>query len=116
ARDTPRVRGRPGGRGKPVPAWNRIRRQGQERACLLEGIAQPVETAAERNEVQKVAMLAGGGGSPLSGCTLAMLRAAQADKQAATLSVGDIADQPVATLPVAIGEIVAAHRLGIARE
>jgi hypothetical protein len=52
-----------------MPAWNRIRRQGQERACLLEGIAQPVETAAERNEVQKVTMLAGGGVGLMFNCT-----------------------------------------------
>ena len=41
--------------------WNRARRHGKERTCLLKGVAQPVETAAQRNEVQKVAMLPGGG-------------------------------------------------------
>ena len=38
------------------------------------------------------------------------------DKQAAARRVGDIADQPIAAFAMAVGEIVAAHRLGIARE
>src|SRR5712671_7927266 len=61
-------------------------------------------------------MLAGGGVGPFAGSALAMVRSAQADEQAATPGVGDIADQPVAALAMTVGEIVAAHRLGIARE
>ena len=114
--ETARRLGRTTRRGKAILPWDWVRRQGKERARLLEGIAQPVETAAERDEVEKVAMLAGGGVGPLAGGALAMVRSAQADKQAAAAGVGDIADQPVAALPMAVGEIVTAHRLGVARE
>ena len=41
---------------------------------------------------------------------------AKADEQAAARRVVDVADQPVATLAATVGEIMAAHRLGIARE
>ncbi len=43
------------------PSIERVRRQGEEGACLVQGIAQAIETAIEGDEVQKVAMLAGGG-------------------------------------------------------
>ncbi len=94
----------------------RVRRQTKKRARLVEGVAQAVETAIERNEVQKIAMFARGGVRPLAGCTLAAVRSAQADEEAAARSVGDIADQPVSAFAMAVGEIMAAHRLGIARE
>ncbi len=68
-------------RGPAVGSW--ARRHGEERARLVEGVAQPVETAAQRDEVQKVAMLSGGGVGPLAGGALAMVRTAQADEQAA---------------------------------
>src|SRR5262245_44021023 len=61
-------------------------------------------------------MLPRGRVGPFSGSTLAMVRAAQADEQAAALRVGDIADQPVAALAVSVREIVTANCLGIARE
>ena len=61
-------------------------------------------------------MLARGGVGPFAGGALAALRPAQADEQAAARRVRDIADQPVAALAAAVGEIMAAHRLGIARE
>ena len=73
------------------------------------------KTAAEADEVEQIAMLAGGGIGPFAGGAL-RCRTAQADEQAAARRVGDIADQPVAALAMAVGEIVAAHRLGIARE
>jgi hypothetical protein len=75
-----------------------------------------METATEGDQVQKIAMLPRSGVGPFSGGTLAIVRAAQADEQAAAARVGDIADQPIAALAMTIGEVVPADRLGNARE
>src|SRR5215207_9394307 len=61
-------------------------------------------------------MLSGGGVGLLASGALAMDGTTQADEQAAAFGVGNIADQPVAPLPTAVGEIVTAHCLGVARE
>ena len=53
---------------------------------------------------------------PAPGCALAVVRPVQPHEQAAAGGVGDIADQPVAAFAAAVGQIIAAHRLGIARE
>ena len=44
-----------------LPGSELVRRQGEERACLVQGVAQAIETAIEGDQVQKIAMLAGGG-------------------------------------------------------
>ena len=59
-------------------------------------------------------MLAGGGVGPFAGRSLRRLL--QPDEHRAARRVARVADQPVAALAPAIGEIVAAHRLGLARE
>ena len=61
-------------------------------------------------------MLARGGVGPFAGGALAALGPAQADEQAAARRVCDIADQPVAALSAAVGEVAAAHSLGLACE
>ena len=61
-------------------------------------------------------MLAGGGVGPFAGCSFAVQRPEQADIEAASRRVRDIADNPVAAFAVAVREIVAAHGLGDARE
>lgn len=53
---------------------------------------------------------------PFAGSALAAVRPLQANEQAAAGRVRDIADQPVAALAATVGEVVAAHRLGITRE
>src|SRR5229473_580062 len=99
-----------------LPLGRRLGWQAEKRARLVEGVAQAVETTVEGNEVQEIAMLPGGGVGPFAGGALAMVWPAQADKQAAASGVGDIANEPVAALTMAVGEIVTAHCLGIARE
>src|ERR1700682_4515501 len=61
-------------------------------------------------------MLSGGGVGPFAGPALAAVRSRQADEQTAARIVGDVADQPGATLATAVGEVLATRRLGIARE
>src|SRR5258708_35294948 len=53
---------------------------------------------------------------PLAGRPFAGQRPVQADIEAPSGRVGDIAHDPVAAFAVTIGEIVAAHSLGAARE
>src|SRR6266480_2062217 len=53
---------------------------------------------------------------PFSGGTLAAVWPCETDEQAAAWRVGDVADDPVATPAAAVGEVMAAHRLGTTRE
>ena len=91
-------------------------RQAEKGSRLVEGVAQAIEATIERDEVEEITMFAGGGVGPFAGGALAAVGSAQADEQAATRRVGDVADQPVAAFAMPVGEIVAANRLGIARE
>ncbi len=61
-------------------------------------------------------MFAGRRVRPLAGGTLAGFWSGQPYEEGAPRFVVDVANQPVAALPPAVGEVVAAHRLGIARE
>jgi len=61
-------------------------------------------------------MLAGGGVSPFAGGALSAVRSCEANEQAAAWRVGNVADDPIATAAAAVGEVAAAHRLGITRE
>ena len=83
---------------------------------LVEGFAKAVKIPIERDEVEKIAMLAGGGIGPFAGRALTGVRSAQPDEETAARRVPRIADDPVVALPPTVREIVAAHRLGIARE
>jgi len=53
---------------------------------------------------------------PFAGRTVAGFRPPQPDEQGAARRIRRIADQSVAALAAAVGEIMTAHRLGIARE
>ena len=61
-------------------------------------------------------MFAGRRVRPLASGPLAGFGPVQPHEEGAPWRVADIANQPVAALPPAVGEVVAAHRLGIARE
>ena len=61
-------------------------------------------------------MFARGGVNPFSGGALAAFWAAQANEQATAGRIAHVADQPIAAVAAAVGEIMAAHRLGLARE
>ena len=61
-------------------------------------------------------MLAGGGIGPFTGRAFAGVWSSQTDEEAAAGCVLDVADEPIAAFTSAVREIVAAHRLGIARE
>ena len=61
-------------------------------------------------------MLAGGGVGPFAGRTGAALGSEQAHVHGLSGLVADVPDDPMAPDPPTVGEIVTAHRLGLARE
>ena len=91
-------------------------RQAQEASRLVGDVVEVDEAAALADDVEQIAMLAGRGVGPFAGGALAGFRPVQPDEHGAARRVADVADQPVAALAAAVGEIVAAHRLGLARE
>jgi hypothetical protein len=91
-------------------------RQAEKPACFGEGIGKAIIPAAQRDEIEKIAVLAYGRVGPFSAGAFAGFRPDQADVEAATWRVGDVADDPVVALAAAVGEVMAAHRLGILRE
>ena len=90
--------------------------QAEKAPCFIGDVGEIGEAAAFADDVEQIAMLAGRRVGPFSGCTLAGFRSFQPDEQGAAGRIPHIADQPVSALATAVGEIVAAHRLGIARE
>jgi hypothetical protein len=90
--------------------------QTEERPGLVEHVAQTLQLAIQSDEIEQIAMLAGGGVSPFAGGAFPAVRSSEANEQAAAGRVPDVADDPVATPAAAIGEVMAAHGLGITRE
>ena len=100
-----------------MPIWLRLgMRQAEEGTRLIGNVLEVDQAAAFLDHVEQIAMLAGRCVRPFSGSTLARFGSSQPDEEGAPWRVADIANQPVAALPPAVGEVVAAHRLGIARE
>jgi hypothetical protein len=91
-------------------------RQSEEPVRFGNDLGEMIEAATQAYEVEKIAALAGGGISPAAAGPFAGQRSGQADIEAAPRRVGDIADDPVVAMAVAVGEILAAYSLGIVRE
>jgi hypothetical protein len=83
---------------------------------LAEHVAKAIEASIESDEVEKIAVLACGGISPMTGGPFAGVRSVQPHEQAAARCVPHIANEPVTAFPATVREIVAAHHLGITRE
>ncbi len=97
--------------------WRWLGRWQAEKApCFIGDVGEIGQAAAFADDVEQIAMFPGRRVRPFASGALASLRSSQPDKKGAPRRVVDIADQPVAALPAAVGEVVAAHRLGIARE
>jgi hypothetical protein len=90
--------------------------QVEEGSRLVEYVAQTLQPPVQGDEVEEIAMLARGGVGPFAGGALPAVRSCEANKQATARRIGDIANDPVATLATSVGEVAAAHRLGITRE
>ena len=75
-----------------------------------------MQIAIAADQVQEIAMLAGGGIGPFAGGAGAELGAVEPDIEAAARRVHHVAGDPVMAAAASFGEVVAAHRLGIARK
>jgi hypothetical protein len=91
-------------------------RQSEEPARFDKDVGEAIIPAAQRDEIEKIAILSRAAIRPFSGCAFAGQWPEQADVEAASRRVGDIANDPVAALAASVGKIVAAHGLGIVRE
>ncbi len=97
--------------------WRRVGSWQAEKApCFIGDVGEFGQAAAFADDVEQIAMLAGRRVRPFAGSTLARFGSSQPDEQGAPWRVADIANQPVAAFSSAVGEVVTAHRLGIARE
>ena len=97
--------------------WRRVRSWQAEKApCFIDDVGEIGEAAAFADDVEQIAMFAGRRVCPFASGALAGLRPVQPYEKRAPRRVTDIANQPVAAFSSAVGEVVAAHRLGIARE
>src|SRR5581483_10136261 len=74
------------------------------------------KAAGLADHVEQVAVLARGGVGPFAGGAATGFRALEPDEHRAARCVADVTDQPVAAFAPSIGEIMTAHRLGLARE
>src|ERR1700736_530619 len=94
--------------------WLRLRSWHGEKAPGLVGDVVEVDKAtAFADDVEKIAVVAGRRIGPFAGRALAGFRSFQPDEHGATGRVSNVADQPVAAFPAAVGEIMTAYRLGI---
>jgi hypothetical protein len=97
--------------------WRRVRSwQAEEPPCLVGDVGEIDEAGGFADDVEEIAMFARRRVRPLASGTLAGFWPVQPNEEGAPWRVADIADQPVAAFPPAVGEVVAAHRLSIARE
>ena len=97
--------------------WRRVRSWQAEKApCFIDDVGEFGEAAAFADDVEQIAVLAGRRVRPFASGALTGFWPVQPDEEGAPRRVADIANQPIAALPSAVGEVVAAHRLGIARE
>src|SRR3984893_2726424 len=91
-------------------------RQGEKGTRFVHNLTEAMEIAVAGDEIEEIAMLAGGGIGPFAGGAGAVIAALQADIKAAARRVHRVAGDPVAARAGAVREVMAAHGLGIARE
>src|SRR5690606_26889289 len=91
-------------------------RQAEEAARLVGDISEVDEAQALADDVEKVTVFPRRRVGPLAGGPFPALRTEQADVHGAPACVVDVADDPIAPHAPAVGEILTAHRLGLARE
>ena len=96
---------------------NRLRfrtRQFQKSPRLLRDLAEVPEPKTLSDDVEQIAVLGGRGVCPFAGRSLR--RVVEPHEHRTARTIVDIAHQPVPPFALAVGEIVAAHRLGLTRE
>ena len=84
----------------------------EEASRLIDHITKVREAATFADDVEKVAMVAGGRVGPFAGGALSRFRALQPYEKRTAGRVANVADEPVSAFSASIGEIAAAHRFG----
>ena len=91
-------------------------RQAQKASGFIGHVVEIDQAATFADHVEQVAVLAGCRVSPFAGRAAARIDAFQAHEHRAAGRVPDVADLPIIADATSVGEIVTAHRLGLARE
>ena len=91
-------------------------RQTEKASCLIGDIAKVDETAALADHVEQIAMFGRGGIGPMPGGAGTGVRSAEPDEHRPAGRIANVAHRPVAALAPAVGQVMAADRLGIAGE
>ena len=84
----------------------------RNRPRFVDDVVEIVGGSAFADDVEQIAMLARGRIDPFAGRALP-LRRLQPHEHGSARRVADVADEPVGALAATVGQIVAAHRLGI---
>ena len=95
---------------------SRFRPRQPEKASRLVQQLAALQALHRPDQVEQVAMAPLRGVGPLTGRALAGVGTAKAHIEAAPGRVVDVAGEPVAALAAAVGQVVAAHRLGVLGE
>ena len=90
--------------------------QAQETSRFAGDVVEVGKTADLTDDVEEVAVIARGCISPFASRALARFATFQPNEERAAGRVPYVADEPIAAFAATVGKIVAAHRLGIARE
>jgi len=101
------------------PAWVSFRLwpwQAKEAAGFVGDVVEIGKTATFTNDIEQITVFTRAGVGPFAGGAFTGLDAFEPDEHGTARGISHVAHQPIAVFAATIEEIVAAHRLGIARE
>jgi hypothetical protein len=96
--------------------FRRGSRQVEEPSGLVGDVTEVIEGTSRANDIEEIAMFSGRGVGPMADPARARPPAPKAHESRGARRIPDVADDPISAGAPAIGEIVAADSLGMARE
>src|SRR5487761_278631 len=99
--------------------WFRFRlrsRQTEKAPGFVGDVVEIDKAAALADDVEEIAIFGRGGIGPMPGGAETGFRSAKPDEHRPAGRIANVAHQPVAALAPPVGQVIAAYRLGIARE
>ena len=100
-------------------AWVRFRLwpwQAKEAAGFVGDVVEIAKTATFTNNIEQITVFTCAGVGPFAGGAFTGFGSFEPDEHGTARGVSYVAHEPIAAFAATVGEIVAAHRLGIARE
>jgi hypothetical protein len=100
-------------------AWVRFRLwpwQAKEAAGFVGDVVEIGKTATFTNDIEQITVFTRAGVGPFAGGAFTGFGSFEPDEHGTARGVSHVAHQPIDTLAATVEEIVAAYRLGIARE